>query len=163
VFFLHFEMCLKCSQSQNKICGFSLLVMKETEWFQVFINNFESANPFYKIAKDLWKQKIENTFERKKSTSLALGRFQPNSLSFLPSPKPSPALLPVVFLLSGKQLGGGLAAVDACEEMAATADPLDEGIRPPRCPLSLPSLLSLPGSLPSSSRACLRAPSSAAA
>jgi hypothetical protein len=35
--------------------------------------------------------------------------------------------LVVVFLLSGKQLGGGLAAVDACEEMDAAAVALPRG------------------------------------
>jgi hypothetical protein len=63
--------------------------MKETEYFQVFINNFESANSFYKIAKDFRKIEIEKTFERKKVTSLALGRFRPNSLPLSSLAKPT--------------------------------------------------------------------------
>jgi hypothetical protein len=36
--------------------------MKETEYFQVFINNFESANSFYKIAKDFRKNRNRKDF-----------------------------------------------------------------------------------------------------
>jgi hypothetical protein len=47
--------------------------------------------------------------------------------------------------------------------LEAEKDPLEQPCTPRRPPFLFPLLLSLPGSLPSSSRACLRAPSSAVA